>query len=358
MTSEYRTVELRAEGRTLSGPIIVYGDTATIGGRPERFAPRAFAGVETADLLLNVQHRRDRPLARTGGGGLELRESDRGVELRAELPETREAGDALALVSSGVLRGLSAEFVALSEHRDGPTRVLDRAELRGVALVDRPAYASSLVELRQDGQGIEGRIYYDRLQVIDHRAAHAGPVEIRRRGGRSFGGGRVGRGGRVSRGRNIRKRTIRRNAFRFTLADANREVNLLAGRSYSQPLASRRAGSLELEDTDDALVFRSARLPDTSWARDLRGAVESGAGTLHAEALYRIPPARALSGPATRVIAEPGRTDSAIEVVEQANLTAIALVLREPRTDGEPLSSVELRELVPVEPCERRRRWW
>ena len=57
--------------------------------------------------------------------------------------------------------------------------------------------------------------------------------------------------------------------------DAAREVQLLAGRSYDKPLASARMGSLELEDTDEALRFNVDRLPDTSYARDLRAGMDA-----------------------------------------------------------------------------------
>ena len=47
-------------------------------------------------------------------------------------------------------------------------------------------------------------------------------------------------------------------AFGFTLDDVQREINLLVGHDYSMPLASRKAGSLKLRDTPDALTFEAA----------------------------------------------------------------------------------------------------
>ena len=148
--TEFRFCELRADPdkRELSGRAIVYGDTANLGAFRERFAPGAFGDVANTDAILNRQHRRDVPLARTAGGGLELRDGPEALEIRATLPETREADDTLALVRSKVLRGLSIEFKALQERMESGVRVVTRAILKGVAVVDTGAYPLSVVAAR------------------------------------------------------------------------------------------------------------------------------------------------------------------------------------------------------------------
>ena len=151
MKTEYRFCEVRREGRVLSGLGIVYGDVARVGARAERFLPGAFgADVGGLDVLLNVQHDRARPLARTGGGGLTLTDTPESLEIRAELPETRESSDALELVEAKILRGFSLEFVALRERMEGPTRVLVSARLVGLAVVDKPAYQASTISARAE----------------------------------------------------------------------------------------------------------------------------------------------------------------------------------------------------------------
>ena len=150
MTTEYRFCEVRREGRVLEGTAISYGDVARVGSRAERFEAGALGAVESLDVLLNVQHDRARPLARTGGGGLVLTDTPAALEVRAELPETREATDALALVEAGVLRGLSLEFVATRERMEGPTRVIASARLVNIGVVDRPAYPASTVAARAE----------------------------------------------------------------------------------------------------------------------------------------------------------------------------------------------------------------
>ena len=134
------------KGRTLTGVAMRYGEVATIKGRRERFQPGAF-GAPLPDVVLNFHHERSRPLTRTGAG-LKLSDGADALELRAKLPNTRDADDAIELVRQGVLRGLSVEFRATRERRDGGVRVIERAVLLGVGLVDTPAYPGATVEAR------------------------------------------------------------------------------------------------------------------------------------------------------------------------------------------------------------------
>ena len=77
----------------------------------------------------------------------------------------------------------------------------------------------------------------------------------------------------------VRKETFRPRAFEYAVNDPGREVNLLSGHTYGQPVASKRAGSLKLKDGDDALEF-TATLPaeaeQPSWIRDLVLSVQAG----------------------------------------------------------------------------------
>lgn len=145
----YSPVEFREDGRGLAGIALRYGDTASLPWGEERIAPGAFGDLANADVVLNFQHRRDRPLARTQGGGLELRDTAEALSLSATLPETRDGDDALALVRNRVLRGLSIEFEATSERQEGGLRIIEGARLLGIGLVDKPAYTSAVVAARQ-----------------------------------------------------------------------------------------------------------------------------------------------------------------------------------------------------------------
>ena len=144
---EYRfaaaSVEKRASGaEVIEGVLVRYGDTADVAGM---FRERLLPGALTYnDVVVNVQHDRARPIARTGAG-LEL--IGTATELRAVITPigTRDGAEALALVKAGVLRGLSAEFKVSEEGRapDG-VREVRAATLVGVGVVDRPAYPDSL----------------------------------------------------------------------------------------------------------------------------------------------------------------------------------------------------------------------
>ena len=68
--------------------------------------------------------------------------------MSALLPETREADDALTLVRTGVLRGLSVKFRAVRERFEAGVRIISRAELPAFSLVAKPAYADSRVSVR------------------------------------------------------------------------------------------------------------------------------------------------------------------------------------------------------------------
>ena len=147
---EYRFLEVRAEGRTLTGVALAYGDVARTPFGEETIEAGAFGGVADLDVILNVQHDRRRPLARTGGGGLVLTDTAEFLTIAAELPATRESDDALELVRRGVLRGLSVEFIPRAERQDRQRRRITRAALAGVGLVDRPAYRQSTVAARAE----------------------------------------------------------------------------------------------------------------------------------------------------------------------------------------------------------------
>lgn len=148
---EWRRVELRAEvdARVIAGTVIRYGDTARIASFEERFGPGALAWE---GVSLNIQHDRTRLLARHPGAGLDLRTENGGVEMRATLPPTSIADEALQMVDAGLLRGFSLEFRAVDqEWQPGgmgrlPLRLVRSARLTGIGLVDSPAYSQS--ELR------------------------------------------------------------------------------------------------------------------------------------------------------------------------------------------------------------------
>ena len=148
---ERRYVELRADadGRRLSGVAIRYGDTATLPFGRERVEPGAFGDMAAADVILNASHDRTAPLARTGGGGLELVDSAERLAFAATLPETRAADDVLALVRGNIMRGASVEMRVTGQRFESGVRIIERAALSAIGIVDTAAYGKSEIEARR-----------------------------------------------------------------------------------------------------------------------------------------------------------------------------------------------------------------
>ena len=147
MEPERRFLELRqTQGRMLEGAALVYGDEAIFPWGRERIEAGAFSPL--GDVILNRQHDRKTPLARSGAG-LELIDSPEELRVRATLPDTASATETISLVRAKILRGLSIEFHAREERLDGDLRIISRAELMAVAVVDDPQYEQSIVSARE-----------------------------------------------------------------------------------------------------------------------------------------------------------------------------------------------------------------
>ena len=150
MEPERRYCEIRQAddgGRTLTGIAIRYDNVAEFVWGREKIMAGAFQPI--GDVVLNFQHDRGRPLARTGGGGLTITDDSSAMEIRAELANTIEGRDVLELVRQSIVRGLSVEFVTDREKFEGDDlRIIEKAHLYAVAVVDEPAYSESEVSAR------------------------------------------------------------------------------------------------------------------------------------------------------------------------------------------------------------------
>ncbi|MDE0052599.1 MAG: HK97 family phage prohead protease [Rhodospirillales bacterium] len=137
--------EVRAEGRRLSGTVMAYGDVSP--SHRERFEPRSLRLAEAVHL--DLHHDALRAVAWHPGGGLELRQDDKALRMIAELPPIPAADAALDQVRSGRTTGLSVEFRATKERREGGLRVIEAAVLSGIGIVRSPSYHQSQVEARR-----------------------------------------------------------------------------------------------------------------------------------------------------------------------------------------------------------------
>ena len=184
-------------------------------------------------------------------------------------------------------------------------------------------------------------------------------LELRQRGGGRSLSGRFPYRSRATvrdRGR-VRKEEFLQRAFAFAVEDEAREIHLLSGHSFDRPLASKRGGSLRLDDRDDGLRFE-ADLPieaeQPSWMRDSVLAMEAGlVGGISPG--FRVPPVSAVPN-AEELIPEPGNPGVQIRVIRQAVLYELSLVTRPayPETDVDLRAENEGLDKVLI----RRRRPW
>ena len=108
---------------------------------PERFEAGAFAPLP--EVRLNLQH--DPETIVSEPNNIQFIDTEYRLEIRTDL---KPGSAALELVKRGALRGFSVEFYPRIEHRSNGIRVISKALLDAVGLVDRPAYTGSRVEVR------------------------------------------------------------------------------------------------------------------------------------------------------------------------------------------------------------------
>ena len=236
---EYRFAELEVpeEGsRILSGIVMPYGEIANGDYGLEKFLS---GSLEYGDVILNVQHDRGRPIARTPET-LQLIDSPEALTLHAELPETREATDALVSVRKRILRGLSVEFRAIKQTFESGVRVIHKARLSGIGLVDSGAFESATVEARR-------------------RYGFIGTVK-----------------GYIPKGKKVDCR-CKDGCDSAVIEDAEFSETLIGVRgSYGEALGSTRRGTLRISPRKDGSGWDIEQdLPDTTQARDLMASSKS-----------------------------------------------------------------------------------
>lgn len=113
--------------------------------------------------------------------------------------------------------------------------------------------------------------------------------------------------------------------------EAGEDIHLLAGHDFEKPLASRAAGSLDLTDTDDALIFEARIEAGTSWAQDFLAA--------HAAGLIRglSPGFRVAQGDGAELVKRD--SEGLIRVIHRAELFELSAVTR----PAYPMAQVEAR---------------
>ena len=126
-----------------------------------------------------------------------------------------------------------------------------------------------------------------------------------------------------------RKERIESRAFSYAIEDAKRDINLLSGHQFSMPLASRKAQTLTVVDSDEALDFEATLPPEAeqpTWMRDTVLAVRSGLFTGISPG-FKVPPLDVVPDAEVQV-PEEGNPGVYIRSIKQAVLYEISLVSR------------------------------
>ena len=152
-----------------------------------------------------------------------------------------------------------------------------------------------------------------------------------------------------------RKERFSPRAFEFAINDTKRKIDVLVGHDFGKPIASRQAGSLEIEDTAEAVLFE-ARLPNPapSWVTDAEIAIDNGLMTGLSPG-FVVPP-RSVVGLAEELVSEADGSDIQIRQIHQAVLREMSVVTN----NAYPEAGVELRseENIAIPVFDWRRLAW
>ena len=302
--------ELRIEGRKLSGVVMPYGTVSPT--HRERFEPGSIRMAESVHL--DLFHDPERAVAWHPGGGLVLDNGKDALTMRAELPPIPAATRALAEIRAGKVGGLSVEFKAERERRDGALRIIEAAILSGIGIVRAPSYQAATVEARRRKSGVANP--WLRTQW---KARKAGQCDCQ--------------------GASCKTVSFEEGAFSEAL-DGDGELLALAG--SNRPLASRKKGTLAIRETDsgDIELEIDRVAAGTDIGRDVAGQAQ-----------------------ATRVVARPWVDVEASEYTETGThrtFTRAALkgVIVKPTVADDGWQEIEIEGERQAAPGRERRRLW
>ncbi|MGH9636984.1 MAG: HK97 family phage prohead protease [Candidatus Angelobacter sp.] len=196
-----RHAELRAadSGRTIAGlaaPFNVNSLPLPRGGTyyREKIAPGAFArslrGDNSAgDVLACYNHEPGKLLGRTASGTLRLEETDAGLAMEVDLPDTQLGREVHTLVRRGDIRGCSFGFAIRGQswNADHSERTLTDIDLFEISPVAVPAYSSTHLEARSLTRPADGEILQYAFPLRPHeldeleRARRLAEIELLRR---------------------------------------------------------------------------------------------------------------------------------------------------------------------------------
>ena len=309
----YDDFEFREDSETglgvVTGTIVKYGDVATFPWGTEEVKAGAYGKLDGVDLYANRMHVRQQPLGSTLNGRVKVTDSPEALRGEVRLPDTSSGRDTAYEVADKILRGLSKEFRGVRDSFPKENhRVIEEARLFGFGVVDRPAYPQSGATMRNWQEYIETRggllapvttppvpepeplpvpadvpLWARQNCYLDHKGRLifvGGDLDCRyedfdieeRQMPRLRGRMPYNVDGVTSMARNEHVRFLP-GAFADSL---DGEILALVGNNYDDPLGGTAQRSLSFADADDALEFRTGRIPETSVNRDFIAKLRSG----------------------------------------------------------------------------------
>jgi len=133
-------------------------------------------------------------------------------------------------------------------------------------------------------------------------------------------------------GRRPKKEEFAPKAFSFAVEkEPEREIHLLSGHSFDKPLASRKAGTLVLKDTPEALEFEAVLTKpvlSTSWGKDFVASYDAGLiGGVSPG--FRVAPRHVVpTPPETTAEENPAEGNALIRTIHHAVLFELSMVTR------------------------------
>ena len=149
---EFRFAPVELDGRTVTGIAVPWDKIGTGPQGKERFLRGAF-GDPSGFPEFNLTKQHNRSLAVSAN--LRFLDAPGGLKVSATIAETALGADTLVEIREKMLRGFSVEFYAEKEHLSQGIRVIEKAALAGLSLVDIPAYGDAKIEEIRKNQRIK-----------------------------------------------------------------------------------------------------------------------------------------------------------------------------------------------------------
>lgn len=166
---------------------------------------------------------------------------------------------------------------------------------------------------------------------------HLGGLEVRKTGGGavrlrgSFPYGKTATlsdGGRN--GGRPKKEMFAPRAFSYNVEREDVDILFLSGHRYDKPLASRAAGTLDLRDTDEALLIEATLTPEiqaTTWAADFLNAFNAGL-VMGLSPGFRLPPQGTVPDAEEVEEEDPSEGNAIIRTIKEALLFEVSAVTK------------------------------